>query len=396
MADGVIKSSGPRPACDRCRGQKLRCVWEISSQQCRRCARAKAVCTIPRARPMGRPPRQCRDNSSYFGCEDGHPQSLEEDPILGMQSSDESMPLDGESGPPRAMGNALTGEPLWGLAPSIEGHKTAGLPSPDPLEFLNYFAEPTMGGIFSMGLEPGSGGLHSTPTTTAPIATFNTPNRSDPGLFMAPTLGPDVVADGHQRPEDHNKAHQHDRKDDYVQCLTQLCQLNVALYQHPLYANPGLGNAFHAQMMRTPASSGHSSPTSPCLSDLKMGRLLSMTVQLRNLVAGIASVDGGKSLDEAPHGADHVSPDRSTALIVLSCYSRLDVIYTRAVDILRDVQRRGVPLRPSDCLMPSLAIDGFSLASCHGIQLTFIIQLCEQTLDSIRECMRKCGESQDR
>ncbi|KAK1141252.1 hypothetical protein N8T08_009291 [Aspergillus melleus] len=36
MADGVIKSSGPRPACDRCRGQKLRCVWETGSQQCRR------------------------------------------------------------------------------------------------------------------------------------------------------------------------------------------------------------------------------------------------------------------------------------------------------------------------------------------------------------------------
>ncbi|KAI9035770.1 uncharacterized protein KD926_002920 [Aspergillus affinis] len=147
--------------------------------------------------------------------------------------------------------------------------------------------------------------------------------------------------------------------------------------------------------MQTPASSEHSSPTSPCLSDLQIGRLLSITVQLRNLVAEIASVDSEKSLDEAPPGADHVSPDRSTALIVLSCYSRLDVIYTRDVDILRDVQRRGVPLRPSDRLMPSLAINGFSLASCHGIQLMFIIQLYEQTRDSIRESMRKCGESQD-
>ncbi|KAI9035771.1 Zn(II)2Cys6 transcription factor domain-containing protein [Aspergillus affinis] len=151
MADGVIKSSGPRPACERCRGQKLRCIWETSSPQCRRCARAKAVCTIPRARPMGRPPRQCRDNSSYFGCDGEHPPSLE-DSRLCMQSSDESMPLDG-------------------LAPSasIEGHKTAGLPSPDSLGFLNY---------------------------TAPIATFDAPSRSDQGLFTAPTIGPDIVADG--------------------------------------------------------------------------------------------------------------------------------------------------------------------------------------------------------
>lgn len=75
------------------------------------------------------------------------------------------------------------------------------------------------------------GGIFSTPST-APIATFDAPNRSNPGLFMAPspTISADVVANG-QYPEDHSVAHQHDRKDDSVQCLTQLCQLNVALYQ---------------------------------------------------------------------------------------------------------------------------------------------------------------------
>lgn len=51
-------NSKTRPACDRCRGQKLRCVWDDGALQCRRCVRAKAFCTIPRARPMGRPPRQ--------------------------------------------------------------------------------------------------------------------------------------------------------------------------------------------------------------------------------------------------------------------------------------------------------------------------------------------------
>lgn len=134
-----------------------------------------------------------------------------------------------------------------------------------------------------------------------------------------------------------------------------------------LYANPGLGNSFHIDtQIQTPASSEHSSPTSLCLSDLQIGRLLSITVQLRNLVAEIVSVDNEKSLNKAPSGADHNSPNQSTALIVLSYYSRLDVIYTHAVNILQDVQRRGVPLRPSYCLIPSLRLTGFRWHAAMG------------------------------
>ena len=48
-------------ACDRCRGQKLRCVWDPRSSKCRRCTRAKAVCIILPPRPMGRP--SCGDRN---------------------------------------------------------------------------------------------------------------------------------------------------------------------------------------------------------------------------------------------------------------------------------------------------------------------------------------------
>jgi hypothetical protein len=53
--------SSTRSACDRCRGQKLRCLREehnsIVRQPCIRCLRARAECITSSARPAGRPPR---------------------------------------------------------------------------------------------------------------------------------------------------------------------------------------------------------------------------------------------------------------------------------------------------------------------------------------------------
>ena len=60
----VSKGNSPKAACDRCRGQKLRCIWDPKEAQCQRCARANAICTVPLPRPMGRPPRQYRSASS--------------------------------------------------------------------------------------------------------------------------------------------------------------------------------------------------------------------------------------------------------------------------------------------------------------------------------------------
>lgn len=62
---GVNKSNGQKAACDRCRGQKLRCTWNSKESECQRCQRANAICTIPLPRPMGCPRRQHRSASSH-------------------------------------------------------------------------------------------------------------------------------------------------------------------------------------------------------------------------------------------------------------------------------------------------------------------------------------------
>ncbi|KAH7045358.1 hypothetical protein B0J12DRAFT_156620 [Macrophomina phaseolina] len=63
MNSGSIWTDGQqsmRLSCDRCHGQKLRCVVSGPDQGCRRCAQAGAECIFsPKAR-MGRPPGACK------------------------------------------------------------------------------------------------------------------------------------------------------------------------------------------------------------------------------------------------------------------------------------------------------------------------------------------------
>ncbi|KAJ5260990.1 hypothetical protein N7478_011585 [Penicillium angulare] len=69
VATAPNNNPGHKPACDRCKGQKLRCVWECGSDICRRCRRAQAVCQQPASRPFGRPGRSATHNTS-FKCQD--------------------------------------------------------------------------------------------------------------------------------------------------------------------------------------------------------------------------------------------------------------------------------------------------------------------------------------
>ena len=96
----MAKANLQKAACDRCRGQKLRCIWDPKEPQCRRCTRADAVCTVPLPRPMGRPPRRHRSASSSIHSR-GQSQSLESPseeyptvPVSGDDMEDTDMALD--------------------------------------------------------------------------------------------------------------------------------------------------------------------------------------------------------------------------------------------------------------------------------------------------------------
>lgn len=91
----LSKSSPPKAACDRCRGQKLRCIWDPKGPQCQRCARANTVCTVPLPRPMGRPPRHHRSASSHIrGQSEGlYAWSEESPPAPGSGDEASDMPM---------------------------------------------------------------------------------------------------------------------------------------------------------------------------------------------------------------------------------------------------------------------------------------------------------------
>lgn len=84
--------------------------------------------------------------------------------------------------------------------------------------------------------------------------------------------------------------------------------------------------------------------------------------------------------------------DRSTALLALGCYTRLELIYSRMLDTLQELQSCGEHLADIEPIMPDLSIDGFSLGGCRDVQLQFAMQICQEALERLR---RSIGDSGD-
>ena len=181
-----------------------------------------------------------------------------------------------------------------------------------------------------------------------------------------------------------------EKGDDQITLLTQLCELNVALFQHPLHREKDKPTSRTAsvsdngatQPQATDAQPGdNSSPPELNLYDLSTGSLFEMTCRLKDIVTRIRALDEG-----TPQGPERY--DRSTALMALSCYTRLDVLYSRALEILVHARNSGQALSSSHPQMPELIIDGFSMGRCLDLQLNFLIHLHEQAGERIRSCIR--------
>ena len=147
-------------ACDRCRGQKLRCVWENNFRKCHRCTRAKSVCHVSPPRPMGRPQRRPtssrgddRPSLDDGGDETEQPFGTDMPDSMQqlMQTEDDNF---GEGSSSNNIfnlnGNATQGDIQWHTAfPLVESYhggsgSSSSIPSslsiqPDLLDILNQF-----------------------------------------------------------------------------------------------------------------------------------------------------------------------------------------------------------------------------------------------------------------
>ncbi|KAK9415792.1 hypothetical protein SUNI508_10092 [Seiridium unicorne] len=370
----MAKSNGQRAACDRCRGQKLKCSWAAGEPQCKRCQRADVVCTVPQARPMGRPSRQYRGSGSSSTQQDRERDRERERENAIYSWSDEASRA-------AASGDEDT---------SINMNPTFA--PPESLDFLPWFPDSDSLNLFAFG-----GPAVTTPPLSNPNLDLDVnrlpsvQNDMSASVLMASAgsmqLDPmQMMGMGANGPGSMGKGNE-----EQTQLLTRLCDLNVALFQHALSRdnNPSTSSSQRAarrgesptQMSAAepPADNNTTPPWDLSVSDLGIGKLLHMTYELKEIMPRIWQTN--------PEGHD-----RSTTLLALSCYTRLEILYSRSLDILLAVRNGEQQLRDVHLLTPGLSVDGFSLARCADLQLHFVIQLYQQTHTRIRNCIKSgCG-----
>ncbi|AEO59672.1 hypothetical protein MYCTH_2308133 [Thermothelomyces thermophilus ATCC 42464] len=393
----MARTNAQKGACDRCRGQKLRCTWDPNEPQCQRCARANAVCTIPPPRPMGRPPR--RQNRSQSTSSHSCAQSP------GAPGGGQGMYCWNEQ-------NATPTPPISDGDTDITMNSASVLS--DPPEFFPWFPEHDGLNLFA----PRSTTVIAPMAVSPPMSTGTaTTDSSRPFGLQSEMLTPPLDAGGKLAEENQSnhgciheghpidlattKVEETSGDQEQIQLLTQLCELNVALFQHPLHrerdksylrpamtpnsddmSQPQAGSSPSAG--NSPASSDGSSIADLNIGDLRTGSLFQLTCRLKDIITRIRAHD-----EATAHGPKRYDP--STALMALSCYTRLDLLFSRALDILVRLRNSGPIPESMRYLMPELVIDGFSMAGTLDLQLSFLIHLHEQARDRIRTCIRSAG-----
>ncbi|KAH9885305.1 hypothetical protein F4778DRAFT_508250 [Xylariomycetidae sp. FL2044] len=350
---GVLsKPSAQRPACDRCRGQKLRCIWDAKEPQCQRCQRADAVCTIPLPRPMGRPPRQYRGHSRSQSRGHGQNQSVDNPYAWSVDNSSTAVSSHEDTIMMMSSPNDF---------------------SADPPDFANFFADAScLDGLIGFPPIPNPG---VNLAGNVPFSPANDPAVSSllNNCEKDPVTSPLEKAD-----------------DNHVILLTHLAELSVELFQHPLNRDKRKTMSLPDENNPPPSTHTPMSDDAPAkadlhLADLGVGKLLEMTSRLAGIITGIVTV-GSKA---APPKVE--TYDRSTALMALSCYTRLEVLYSRSIELLGQVRSGSLKIKDIHLLMPGLTIDGFQIGRCDEFKLGILVNICERAHERIHTCVRNSG-----
>ncbi|KAI3326236.1 hypothetical protein HD806DRAFT_440806 [Xylariaceae sp. AK1471] len=380
--------SGSKPACDRCRGQKLRCAWEPDLHKCNRCIRAGTVCAMPPRRPIGRPPSRINSNTTdttrehVFNSWDKYQDDTSMSTSINNTTTNPNIPVP----PPTAGGSNMTSmrNAPWpaspgNIMPDDAPWSSAFMPSSSTVtassaqwDFSNFAFTPPAS--LQLSLEELVNEFSGSPTVVSGIGTstqssphstndvnhqfgatgYNnniSPGSLDAGNDVPMPRGDSVPRSGNLR----------SRTGD-INYVKQLCDVHIALVQHPLH------NEALAKQAQDPAG------TSARVADLQLGRLFALTVQLKEMTGSATSFTG----DNIAESSRKVPNDNATILLAFSCHERLDQLYARAIETLRDAQKSDQGLDASYQLMPGLSVDGFSLGACQDFQLSFVLQLCEQ------------------
>jgi len=331
---GVIKPNGQTAACDRCRGQKMKCVRIGNQSKCQRCRRADAACVVPLPKPMGRPPRKDR-----AGKASSPPKS---------NSPDDAT----ETAPTVVSGD---------VEAAVTSHDT-GTYSYNPWDCF------ASANVFDDFLLPDGLDIESTSdvtdiNTNANHAS-NQPYSITPSEFSSHFTEPQSavanIATNH--PLTVNQ-----RSYDDISILTQLAELNVAIVKHPLYHRKDSHDVW---------------PSATTSAELGVGKLLDLTKQLEVIIKQRRALEENSGADVTAK-----NQDRPLEIMALSCYANLKMLYHRGVRLLRQIKDGSRKLRDPETLMPGFNIDGFRLDGCSDVKVTILISLFEQVLARLRNCV---------
>lgn len=322
-------------ACDRCRGQKLRCIWmdgEIG--QCRRCVKANVVCMTLPPRPMGRPARpthrfnsQSRNNQAPASLKDPEweaPTFCSDNTSDPFLDTGPTMNPNGPATPPFV-------PPDFNIEADDDMDEDTDDESLSLITKLSRLNLALYRNLRQMNTDQGKS--PSPVMTSVPLESPSIPN---PKVGMVP---PGMIG----------------------RLLSLTDQFTTLLGQLGL-----LARVHGDHDSGTNITSSHGS------------------VPAANRQGNPSQRDHSRGSFNAYRWKQH---DPSTTLLVMSCYLQLKEMHSHCRRVLDHVMSRDGEIDSFTELLPNLVIEGFSLAGHGRLQLGMTAKLCEQMFDRIGRCL---------
>lgn len=360
-----------RHACDRCHGQKLRCIHS-GSGPCVRCARAKTTCSW---------------SQSLRSTQLRKPKT----PISGVTSSARTQHPSMSNDPCAPIVCAYMNQPSFGgvdLDPNLLQTSFAestgtpwALPSPASQELGTSNVTQSEADLPTtadwMWPSVTDGPIQSTPRANwqqmfnqewsrmesqHSVATLNTPSQSLPTSDTMDT--PKTVC--------------------LLTTIRELSDLNVDLYAH------------EASVPKPPASLEE--PISWKNKDFAIDRTFHLSHRLIEIInkrypryLETARMQTPETPPEKSPGNTPAEPpiDQSSCLLIMSCYIRLIETYDRIFANMQGcLDRSSVTAREDYVSMPSVQVGSFSLPHSSSLQIVLILQLARQLLTRMGEIIK--------
>ncbi|KAE8149915.1 hypothetical protein BDV25DRAFT_120083 [Aspergillus avenaceus] len=348
-----------RYACDRCHGQKLRCI-HTEGGPCLRCAKAKATCSWSQSLRSNRPKRQAGSMSETPMDTASTTESASSgSPPFGVYMTQPPTPADGDPNMPQF---PFTPRLAWGPHPG-------NYPSPASQEPEPNFNVVTTEGDMQVTPDWMWPEVANCPIQTPPPVNWQQSFHQEWAMMASQHPGAVMEA---TPPESVSETAEVPKPDCLLATIRDLSELNVELYAH------------EARVPKPPASLAE--PLSWKDKDFAIDR----TFQLSQRLIEIVNKRYPRYLETARMENSNVPPegmppgpqvDQGSCLLILSCYTRLILTYDRIFENMQGcLDRSSITAREDYVHMPSVQVGSFSLPQSSSLQIVLILQLARQLL----------------